>query len=93
MLHNTAVPFRGMITGTYALGQVLTALPPGGLVPSGWQWYRSLNGAAPTPISGASNQTYTVSAADIPSSGNTITITVELSSVTFMSVGISKTTP
>lgn len=72
------------ITGASGLGGVLAVAPLNGFRYSAVQWYR--NGL---PIAGATDDTYTQTAADIPSPGNSITITVELSGLSLMSTGFT----
>lgn len=68
------------------LGAVLTPVVPDGFRFTGTQWYR--NGFAIASGSGGNGATYTKVAADIPAAGSPdITITVELTGLTFMSLG------
>lgn len=73
--------------GAVAIGQVLTAVPPAGVLASGYQWYRD-TGSGPVVISGATGPTYTRVSADVPAAGGTpITINVVITSSQTMSFG------
>lgn len=72
-------------SGATAVGQVLTAVAPTGVLASGYQWYRD-TGAGPVAISGATGATYTRVSADVPVIGGTsIAITVVITSSQTMS--------
>ncbi len=72
--------------GKYAyVGQVLTAVPPTGVLPSGFQWYRD-TGSGPIAISGATSVTYTRTSSDVPViAGPNISISVVVTSSQTMS--------
>jgi lysophospholipase L1-like esterase len=74
------------------LGAVLSPVVPDGFRFTGTQWYR--NGVAIASGSGGNGATYTKVAADIPATGSPdITITVELTGLTLMSLGDTSSSP